>query len=67
MLNITTSEDDRRVVQSIVSIAAQFGLRAIAEGVEDAGTLSLLAQLGIHYAQGYHLGRPAPVCAAPTG
>lgn len=67
VLNITTSEDDRRIVQSIVSIAGQFGLRAIAEGVEDEPTLALLAQLGTHYAQGYHLGRPAPVSAAPTG
>ncbi|HEX3831555.1 MAG TPA: EAL domain-containing protein, partial [Solirubrobacteraceae bacterium] len=61
VLNITASEDDRRIVQSVVSIAGQFGLRAIAEGVEDSETLALLAQLGTHYAQGYHLGRPAPL------
>lgn len=67
MLNITTSEDDRRVVQSIVSIAGQFGLRAIAESVEDSETLALLAQLGTHYAQGYHLGRPAPVSSMLSG
>jgi PAS domain S-box-containing protein len=67
VLNITTSEDDRRVVQSIVSLAAQFGLRAIAEGVEDEATLTVLAQLGTHFAQGYHLGRPAPVSrSAPS-
>ena len=64
VLNITTSEDDRRVVQSIVSLAAQFGLRAIAEGVEDEATLTVLAQLGTHFAQGYHLGRPAPVSSS---
>jgi PAS domain S-box-containing protein len=64
VLNITTSEEDRRVVQSIVSLAAQFGLRAIAEGVEDEATLTVLAQLGTDFAQGYHLGRPAPVISA---
>jgi PAS domain S-box-containing protein len=64
VLHLTTSEDDRRVVQSIVSIAGQFGLRAIAEGVEDEATLALLAELGTHFAQGYHLGRPAPVISA---
>jgi PAS domain S-box-containing protein len=59
--NLSISEDDRRVVQSIVSIAGRFRLRAIAEGVEDEATLALLVQLGTPYAQGYHLGRPAPV------
>ena len=54
-------------MQSIVSIAGQFGLRAIAEGVEDGATLALLAQLGTHYAQAYHLGRPAPVSSMLSG
>ena len=29
--------------------------------VEDADTLRLLRALGVDYAQGYHIGRPAPV------
>jgi EAL domain-containing protein (putative c-di-GMP-specific phosphodiesterase class I) len=64
VLNITTSEEDGRIVQSIVPLAAQFGLRAIAEGVEDEATLTVLAQLGTDFAQGYHLGRAAPVISA---
>lgn len=55
------SRDDRRVVQSIIGIAEQFELKTIAEGVEDAGTLQLLRELGADYAQGFHLGRPAPI------
>ncbi len=51
--------NDRRIVQSIISIAERFGLRTIAEGVEDAATLKLLRELGADYAQGFHLGRPA--------
>jgi PAS domain S-box-containing protein len=58
--DLLASSSDRRVVQSIVSVAEQFGLQAIAEGVEDAVTLTLLSELGTHYAQGFHLGRPAP-------
>ena len=57
------SPHDRRVVQSIISIAEQFGLRTIAEGVEDSETLDLLREMGSHYGQGFHLGRPVPVAA----
>ncbi len=55
------SLDDQRVVRSIIGIAEQFGLQTIAEGVEHAETVELLTELGTHYVQGFHLGRPAPV------
>lgn len=59
--DLVRSRDDRRVVQSVVGIAQQFGLRTIAEGVEDRATLDLLRDLGADYVQGFHIGRPAPV------
>jgi PAS domain S-box-containing protein len=59
--DVVRSRDDRRVVRSIIDIADQFDLRTIAEGVEDEETLSLLTDLGAHYVQGYHVGRPAPL------
>ena len=59
MLELVRSRDDRRVVQSIIGIAEQFGLRTIAEGVEDEPTLDLLRELGADYAQGFYTGRPA--------
>jgi EAL domain-containing protein (putative c-di-GMP-specific phosphodiesterase class I) len=59
--SLLDSNDDRRIVQSIISIADRFDLRTIAEGVEDAATLKLLRELGADYAQGFHLGRPAPL------
>jgi PAS domain S-box-containing protein len=62
--DIAGCPDDRRVVQSIVGIAAQFGLLTIAEGVEDARTLELLREIGADYAQGFYLGRPAPLAVA---
>lgn len=58
---VVTSVDDRRVVQSIIGIAQQFGLRTIAEGVEDQVTLDVLREMGADYAQGFHIGRPAPI------
>jgi len=49
------------VIQAIVNLAQGFGLQTIAEGVEDGDTMELLRELGVDYAQGYHVGRPAPV------
>jgi PAS domain S-box-containing protein len=51
----------RHLVQAIVSLARSFGKETIAEGVEDEVTLALLREYGVDYAQGYHLGRPAPI------
>jgi diguanylate cyclase len=56
---LARSEVDQGVVDAIVGIAGRFGLRTIAEGVEDEETLLLLTQAGVDLAQGYHLGRPA--------
>lgn len=60
---VTTSEDDRRVVQSIIGIARQFALEIVAEGVEDQATLELLREMGADRVQGFHLGRPALLTA----
>jgi EAL domain-containing protein (putative c-di-GMP-specific phosphodiesterase class I) len=40
---------------------SQYNLRTIAEGVEDERTFEFLCDLGADYAQGFALGRPAPV------
>jgi EAL domain-containing protein (putative c-di-GMP-specific phosphodiesterase class I) len=52
---------DRQVVSAIVDVARNFGIETIAEGVESQATLELLRTLGVDYAQGYLLGRPAPI------
>jgi EAL domain-containing protein (putative c-di-GMP-specific phosphodiesterase class I) len=36
-------------------------LNTIAERVEDEQTLNILREIGIDYAQGYHLGRPQAI------
>jgi EAL domain-containing protein (putative c-di-GMP-specific phosphodiesterase class I) len=45
-------------VKSIVDIAHSLGKQTIAEGVEDAATLTALRDRGVDFAQGFHLGRP---------
>jgi hypothetical protein len=51
----------RNVVRGIVNLAQGFDLKTIGEGVEDQQTLDLLREFGVDYAQGYHIGRPAPL------
>jgi PAS domain S-box-containing protein len=59
--DLRTSPADQRMVRSIVAMAGQFGLRTVAEGVEDAETLALVRDFGVDLAQGYCVGRPKPV------
>jgi len=56
------------VVQAMVDLAHSFGLRVVAEGVEDAETAATLARLGVDRAQGFLWARPAPADAVhPPG
>lgn len=59
--HLATSEEDQRIVKLIIHIAREFGISTTAEGVEDADALALLREYGADRAQGYFLGRPAPV------
>ena len=58
--NLRHNERDRHVIRAIVALATGFGQETIAEGVEDEETLVLLRDLGVDFAQGFHIGRPAP-------
>jgi PAS domain S-box-containing protein len=58
--DIATSASSRHVVEAVVALARSFGLQTIGEGVEDAETQTILRELGVDFAQGFHVGRPAP-------
>lgn len=49
----------RALVSAIVGIATALGATTIAEGIERAGQLRVLRELGCAIGQGYYLGRPA--------
>ncbi len=51
---------DATVVASIVGLAHQLGLEALAEGVETEEQLATVRRLGCDLVQGYLLGRPMP-------
>ncbi|MEN0130433.1 MAG: EAL domain-containing protein [Brevundimonas sp.] len=48
------------VVQAMVDLAHSFGLRVVAEGVEDEVTAATLRRLGVDQAQGYLYSRAIP-------
>jgi PAS domain S-box-containing protein len=56
-----TNLDDQAMLRGIVAIARELKVLTVAEGIEDARTLQLVSELGVDYAQGFHIGRPAPV------
>lgn len=50
---------DRAMVDAIVNVADIMGVETIAERVENQATLDILKQIGVTYAQGFHIGKPA--------
>jgi EAL domain-containing protein (putative c-di-GMP-specific phosphodiesterase class I) len=61
--DLARNERSRAVVSGVVALAAGFGQLTVAEGVEDEATLELLRGLGVDFAQGFHIGMPAPIGA----
>lgn len=52
------NEADRKIVEHIHDLAVAFGISTIAESVENEDTCLALLDMGIHNAQGFHLGSP---------
>ena len=48
------------VVRAIADLARAYGLQVVVEGIEDGAALASVDELHCEFAQGYHLGRPAP-------
>lgn len=56
--NLAVNPVDQAMVRAMNGIAHALGKKTVAEFVEDAASLEMLAQFGVDYAQGYFLGRP---------
>jgi diguanylate cyclase (GGDEF)-like protein/PAS domain S-box-containing protein len=67
--DLVSNDTDQKVVKSIVDIAHSLEKQTIAEGVEDAATLTALKDRGVDFAQGFYLGRPKRLspCRAQAG
>ena len=56
---MVADDRDRIIVEQINSMAHKFGLKTVAEFVEDEATAKMLVEIGVDFAQGYYYGRPA--------
>jgi diguanylate cyclase (GGDEF)-like protein/PAS domain S-box-containing protein len=62
---IETDHEDDRIVSAVVDLAANLGLRSVAEGIETQIQLDRLRELGCDQAQGYLFARPLPPADVP--
>ncbi|MCP5160781.1 MAG: DUF1631 family protein [Hahellaceae bacterium] len=59
--NIVNNQKDQALVRSINELAHFMGLETIAEFVENEEILAMLRDIGVDYAQGYGIHKPAPL------
>lgn len=59
--DINVDPINKAFVESIHNIGKMMGLNTTAEYVESEAILDTIKEIGIDYAQGYHIGKPAPL------
>ena len=64
---IAADSGDYAVVKSINEIGHFLGKETIAEHVSDERILNLVTQIGVDYAQGFAIAKPAPMDALLSG
>ncbi|WP_131786882.1 putative bifunctional diguanylate cyclase/phosphodiesterase [Protofrankia symbiont of Coriaria ruscifolia] len=65
--HVDTSPADAVLVDAVVRIARCLGMYTIAESVDRESLAPALRDLGVDYAQGFHLGPPRPLTELLTG
>ncbi len=58
VLALADSRVNARIVQTILRLADELGIAAVAEGIEDSLTAETLKRMGCTYGQGYHFAKP---------
>ncbi|TNF02027.1 MAG: EAL domain-containing protein [Gammaproteobacteria bacterium] len=58
--NIHRDTESRGIVEAIMAVSKQYGLKVTAEGVESQEALDILRELGCHSYQGSHFSMPVP-------
>lgn len=61
VMGIDTDPARLALTSALVKFSEDTGAQLIAEGIETAEELATLADLGVHFGQGFHLGRPEPL------
>lgn len=63
IVDITTDEDDKNIVNSTINLGHNLDLKVVTEGIETQSALKTVQAMGCDYAQGYHIGKPMPLPA----
>ncbi|WP_263833648.1 EAL domain-containing protein [Sulfurospirillum oryzae] len=58
--NIHQNEETKIIAKTIVSFAKELNIKTIAEYVHSEEVLACVKEIGIDYAQGFHIGKPNP-------
>jgi len=58
--DIDCDKEDLALVDIILAMAENLGIKVVAEGVENAEQLALLSQRNCDYCQGFHIAKPMP-------
>lgn len=61
IVDLAKNSVDGALVKAIYEVASALGKKTVAEFVENEETLQILADIGVNYAQGYHIGKPKPL------
>jgi len=61
VVDLASNPVDFALVKAIYEVASALGKKTVAEFVENEETLQILDEIGVTYAQGYHLGKPLPI------
>ena len=59
--NCLSNRTDQLVIRAVVDIAQGLGKETVAEFAADEELVQFLRSQGVDYAQGFHVGRPAPL------
>ncbi len=57
-VNILNSKVDNALVKTLNQLCQELGMKTLAEFVESESVMQRLREMGIDYAQGFHLGLP---------
>jgi EAL domain-containing protein (putative c-di-GMP-specific phosphodiesterase class I) len=60
VIDCNSSKENAAIVYAVIDLSHRLGLKVVAEGVETADALRLLAQAGCDLAQGYFISKPIP-------
>ncbi len=63
VVGLCESADGKAIGEAIVGLGRALRLQVIAEGIESSEQASVLREMGCHYGQGYHFGRPVDATA----